>query len=108
MESLKPCPFCNGSGKISKRIIRLYGYNYISGKRKSKEGVQVICQRCHARGPLYSAIIIKPEEKYLRAIKLLEERAALAWNRRIDDGSAARNDREDQNLPNMEEPEARQ
>ena len=82
---LKPCPFC-GSDKIklSRRQIYYFGQNY-RGQRKIKYGEQVICNRCHARGSLYTRTIIFPSENHQEGFAWLEAHAADAWNRRAKD-----------------------
>lgn len=83
MTELKPCPFCSGKAKIVKREMQYFGQNYI-GQKKIKYGKQVICNKCHARGPLYSRIVIFPSEEHMTAFSWLEEMAVEAWNRRVD------------------------
>lgn len=85
MEDLKPCPFCRGNGKLSYRQMRFIGQNY-RGDKKIKIGAQVICNRCKARGALYSGVVLDP---YVRAEKekdaafiWITKEAIEAWNRR--------------------------
>ena len=84
MAELKPCPFCGGKAKYSERQMRWYGTNWL-GERKIKFGGQVICQRCHARGSLFSRTAITPRE-YGATTSWLYDRATEAWNRRAEHG----------------------
>ena len=84
MNNLKPCPFCGGGARLSQRQMRFFGQNYI-GQKKIKYGEQVICGRCHARGTLFSRIVIFPSKDHQAAFRWLEESAAEAWNRRASD-----------------------
>ena len=79
---LKPCPFCNGKARVSFRDMKFYGQNY-NGEKKIKLGAQVICQKCHARGTLYSRVAIIPNEEK-EAKGWLAESAINAWNRRVE------------------------
>ncbi len=81
---IKPCPFCGGRAKNVRRQMRFLGQNY-TGQKKIRYGQQVFCQRCHARGPLYSRVTIFPSEEHQAAFAWLEEQAAEAWNRRKAD-----------------------
>lgn len=56
-EELKPCPFCGGKGRVSGREIRYFGQNDY-GAKKIRYGVQVICGRCKARGPLVTETVV--------------------------------------------------
>jgi Lar family restriction alleviation protein len=79
---LKPCPFCGGEARASKREIKFLGQNYI-GQRKLRFGVQCICNRCKARGPLISATIITDNNCWVKTEKLKKD-AIEAWNRRAE------------------------
>lgn len=81
MDKIKPCPFCGGKGKITLRQLRTYG-QYTTGQRKIKYAQQVICQRCHARGSLFSAVVSFPSLEHQYAFAWLEEKAIEAWNTR--------------------------
>lgn len=84
MIDLKPCPFCGGKAFLSRRQMRLIGWNDICQK-EAQYGEQAICGTCHARGPLYSRVIIFPSEEHRAAFRWLEESASEAWNRRASD-----------------------
>lgn len=75
-------PFCEGKAKIVRRQMRFLGQNYV-GQKKIKYGIQAMCQRCHARGSLYSRVVIYPSLEYQAAFDWLEEKATEAWNRRV-------------------------
>jgi hypothetical protein len=87
---LKPCPFCGGKGKVSYKDYRFGGWNGKSDSRR-KYRVQVICNRCRARGkPIITDWIVNyspynPREEAQKAFAPYVERAAEAWNRRADD-----------------------
>lgn len=49
MTELKPCPFCGGKGKISFKDYRFVRY-LRNGEKVTRYRVQVICNRCKARG----------------------------------------------------------
>ena len=83
MEDLKRCPFCGGKAKFSIRQMGYFGHN-VFGQKRIKIGGQVICQRCHARGSLFSANVTIPgNEKQLST--WIKESAENAWNRRVND-----------------------
>lgn len=81
--NLKPCQFCGGKAKNVRRQMRFLGQNYI-GQKKIRYGQQVMCRRCHARGPLFSRVVIFPSAEHKAEFDWLEEQAAEAWNRRAD------------------------
>lgn len=76
-EKLAACPFCGGSARMSRRQMRYYGTNYL-GAKKIRLGVQAICCRCKARGPLYAATVIVPGSE--SHIEWMEARAAAWWS----------------------------
>lgn len=82
MVKLNPCPFCGGKGKISFRDVKFMGQNY-RGDKKIKCAAQVICNRCRARGPVYTSVLINPydfncqvSEPYIWMV----EKAVYGWN----------------------------
>ena len=84
MSELKRCPFCGGKAKASMRQIRFIGQNYL-GDKKIYMGAQVICNRCKARGPLYSKAVVNPYSVSFEKIHILDtmkKEAEEAWNRR--------------------------
>lgn len=97
---LKPCPFCGGKGKVSFKDYRFGGYNGKSDIRR-KYRVQVICNKCRARGkPIitdwivnytpYQSIFWNQNSRHTEAAdayKPYVEGAIEAWNRRTDDGA---------------------
>lgn len=80
-KELKPCPFCGGTARISFRQGRYFGQNYF-GNKKLQYHVQVICNRCKARGRLVTTDwMIDPNpwdypEKFHEYIG----EATIAWN----------------------------
>lgn len=87
MDELQPCPFCGGNAKLHIRQIRFVGQNDF-GDKKIRCGAQVICNRCKARGPLYTGVVKNPS---VRADKngsevyvWITREAAEAWNRRTN------------------------
>lgn len=88
MTELKPCPFCGGNAKISYCDMRLVGVNDFGNKRV-RIGVKAICNRCKARGPLFTGNVVDPwtkEGKETEAYKFLVQQAEDTWNRRADNG----------------------
>ena len=83
---LKPCPFCGGNGRLSYRQMRFIGQNYM-GDKKIRMGVQVICNRCKARGPLFTGVVINPsvrvEQEMDATFIWMIENAKKAWNRMV-------------------------
>lgn len=84
MTELEACPFCGGKAKNVGRQMRYFGQNYI-GQKKVRYGIQAMCQRCHARGPLFSRVVIIPSKEYKATVDWLKEQAIEAWNRRVND-----------------------
>ena len=83
MTELKPCPFCGGKAKMTKRQIRYFGMNY-KGQKKIRMAVQVRCNRCKARGPVYTSTLIMPgSESYVN--EWMQPNAARWWNDRMRD-----------------------
>ena len=83
MSELKKCPFCNGNARVSTRQMQFKAQNY-AGVKKILFGAQVICDRCHARGPLPSMIIFVGAEGEDIGMAKLKQKAADAWNERCD------------------------
>ncbi len=84
MSELKPCHFCGGKAKTSMRKVRDIGENE-RGDKKIQMGAQVICNRCKARGPLYSEAVVNPYSVSFEKIHILDtmkKKAEEAWNRR--------------------------
>ena len=86
-QNLRECPFCGGEARISLRDMRFIGQNAF-GDKKIKCGAKVICNRCHARGPLYTAELINPYDRNCQSSEAyiwMTNEAANGWNRRADD-----------------------
>ena len=96
-EELKPCPFCGGKARISFLQTAFAGWNGF-GDKKIKYRVQIICNKCHARGkPITTDWMVNPypwqsswNQKYKKYDKNQEEterfrpyveQAIEAWNR---------------------------
>ena len=93
-DELKPCPFCGGKARISFLQTAFAGINGF-GDKKIKYRVQVICNKCHARGkPITTDWMINPypwdsawNPKYGKNQEQTEmfrpyvEQAITAWNR---------------------------
>lgn len=98
MRELKPCPFCGGNGKVSYKDYRFGGWNGKSDIRR-KYRVQVICNKCRARGkPIITDWIVNftpyqttywyersRNEEATKAFMPYIELAVAAWNRRASD-----------------------
>lgn len=87
-ELIKPCPFCGGKAKVSLRDVKFLGRNGYSDK-KIKCAAQVICNKCHARGPVFTANLINPYTlicKQSEAYIWMTNEAKNGWNRRTGDG----------------------
>lgn len=83
MTELKPCPFCGGKARMTKRQIRYFGTNY-QGEKKIRMAVQVMCSRCKARGPVYTSTLFIPgSESYVS--EWMQPNAARWWNERRKD-----------------------
>lgn len=76
------CPFCGGNSRITMHEIRYYGQNYF-GYKKIKFGAQAICNKCHARGGVVTAIIITGCNTTKAELDNLKTRAISAWDKRI-------------------------
>lgn len=85
MAELEHCPFCNGRAKISWRDSRYYGQNNF-GSKKIKFASYGMCNRCKAKGPTVTAIIVTDVNDTHENFKNLFARAAEAWNRRAING----------------------
>ena len=84
---LKPCPFCGGKAKLHTRQLRFIGQNYL-GSKKIRMAAQVFCNRCKARGAVFSGEVIDPWNKDFNApFDWMKEQAVVAWNRRADNGN---------------------
>lgn len=86
MHELKPCPFC---GYSSPKITEKRSGNY----RRTGDMFQIICGKCKARGPIFTAAYIREGDfgqyHYARdpvAGNEATEKAIDAWNRRVNDG----------------------
>jgi hypothetical protein len=82
-QQLRTCPFCGGNAKVSHREVRYYGINYL-GEKKKKIAVQVICNRCKARGPVVTETVIDPDFTGKNVKENMVDTAVNAWNIRID------------------------
>ena len=78
---MKTCPFCGGNARVSHREIRYYGINYL-GEKKKKIAVQVICNRCKARGPVVTETIIDPDATGKNVMEIMDDTAVKYWNER--------------------------
>ncbi len=62
IEPNRPCPFCHENAKVSYRQYEFGGWNG-RGERRIKYKIQVICNKCHARGsPVTTDWIINPKD----------------------------------------------
>lgn len=77
---MKTCPFCGGNGRVSSRQLRFIGQHDIIGTRVVKMASQVICNRCHARGPVVTETITDPYYSGNKYLKENEETAIAFWN----------------------------
>ena len=84
MEELKRCPFCGGKAQFSHREMRFFGQNFY-GAKKIKFGGQVICNRCKARGPLFTRVILIGTPSAQDGFAWLADESEKAWNRRAND-----------------------
>ena len=84
MEKLKPCPFCGGKAKVSFRDYKFFGKNCF-GDIKLKYRVQVICNRCKARGKVVITDWMVNPSPYARPEEFSEyvKRAIEGWNIRL-------------------------
>ena len=95
MAELKPCPFCGGKAKLSAKDHLFGGYNGL-GQSRREYLIRAICNKCKSRGkPIPTgwvnciyALRYKPYTRTedMVAIKIAEEKAIEAWNRRAGDG----------------------
>lgn len=76
---MKTCPFCGGNGRVSSRQLRFIGHQDI-GTRTVKMASQVICNRCHARGPVVTETITDPYYSGNKYLKEMEETAVALWD----------------------------
>ena len=101
MPVIDPCPFCGGKAKLSFADVQFCGQNF-AGDKKTRYRVQVICNRCHARGkPVKTDALINcnplasdwggrdyfPSAKIVRQTEMIRpwaEAAIEAWNRRAE------------------------
>lgn len=86
-EGLNVCPFCGNVAKVSLREMRFIGQNYY-GDKKIRCAAQVICNKCHARGPVYTATLVNPYDykcQKSEAYIWMVNQAKNGWNRRKDD-----------------------
>ena len=80
MKEIKRCPFCGGTAKLSVRERSFDGY-YGDGTKKMTHFIQVICNKCHARGGTL-AIKLDKSRHYEVPSKEDEDKAIDLWNRR--------------------------
>ena len=73
MEELKPCPFCGGKAVI-KAVNKSYGFT-----------IWCQCKECSAKTEGYCPDI-NNEDNSLESIEKCKNKAAKAWNRRMNDG----------------------
>ena len=60
MQSIKHCPFCGGNAKVSFKDYKYGGKNF-NGDEKISYRVQVMCNKCKARGkPIITPMLINP------------------------------------------------
>lgn len=99
MAELKPCPFCGGNGKVSYKGYRIGSWNGRSECRR-KYRIQVICNKCRARGkPIitdwivnytpYMTVFWDAHSRHKEATEAFAPyvaQAIEAWNRRADNG----------------------
>lgn len=78
---LKPCPWCNGRAGIVSRQMQFLGQNYY-GNKKIRYAANGKCYKCHARGPVVTAVIITDKRETNSELDALYRRAEDAWNRR--------------------------
>lgn len=83
MAELIPCPWCNGRAGITARQMRFMGQNCY-GWKKIRYAANGKCQKCYARGPVVTAVIITGTEETNAELDALYRRAEEAWNRRAD------------------------
>ena len=87
-QNLRECPFCGGNARIVFKDMRFIGQN-VFGSKKIKCGAKVICNRCHARGPLYTAELINPYDYNCQNSApyiWMKNEAVNGWNRRANNG----------------------
>lgn len=82
---LGPCPFCGGPASISRRESRYYGQTEL-GDKFVDYTYQVICSKCHARGPLYVARNVNKDIEEWRDVDMMYAKcmAMHTWNIRKD------------------------
>lgn len=73
---IKQCPFCNGNPKVMVREQRYLG-RYENGKKDKLLGFYVKCNRCHARGGLYTLYTDNTKDEH--GIR----NAIVNWNTRV-------------------------
>lgn len=79
MTDIKPCPFCGNRAKVSTREMKFLGINAF-GEKLLRMAVQVICNRCHARGPVVTGVVIDPYTTGQAYMKEMAEKAVDKWN----------------------------
>ena len=79
----KKCPFCGGNSKVSIREAEFLGFNGMGVKIRTFF-VQVLCNRCLARGPIHRTpkIIGSYTEKEFNEWKKI---AIALWNKRWEE-----------------------
>ena len=86
MSELKPCPFCGGAARITTRDVKFIGQNGF-GDKKIRCAAQAMCNRCRARGPVYTAELINPYDRNCQQsepYKWMMQEAIDGWNRRAE------------------------
>lgn len=85
-EGLDVCPFCGGMARVSLRDVRFIGQNDY-GDKKIKCAAQVICNKCRARGPVFTAPLINPYDHQCQksaAFVWMVNEAKNGWNRKLE------------------------
>ena len=82
MDDIKPCPFCGGKAKVSHRQFGFRGY-YMDGNKEVRYRVQVICNRCHARGKPVTTEWMRHSlmQYYPKNFEKYNTEATESWNR---------------------------
>lgn len=78
MNNLKPCPFCDGRAAVSFKDAGFGGQNY-NGDKRLKYRVQVICNKCHARGKPITTDWIVNANPYITRFYLEQTKARARW-----------------------------
>ena len=78
---MKTCPFCGGNGKLSRRQLRFRG-QYDTSEKVIRMAVQVICQKCKARGPVVTETVTDPYFTGKNVMEIMDDIAVTYWNER--------------------------